>query len=138
MDLDLLKIHGPATTALTAPLSKAAEEGRLVIQHREACGTVIFYPRNICPHCWSDRLVWRNASGKGCLKSFSVVHKPEHPGWLPTAPYVVVFVELDEGPSMLGFILEDSHSELKVSISVEMTPTRIGGRTMPAFKQEKS
>ena len=81
MDLDLLKIPGPTITALTAPFWAAAQEGRLSIQHCEDCDNAVFYPRALCPHCWSERLVWKDASGRGRLKSFSVVHKPGHPGW---------------------------------------------------------
>lgn len=138
MDLDLLKTPGPTITVLTAPFWKAAEEGRLIIQRCEACDKAVFYPRNICPHCWSDRLVWKDASGRGRLKSFSIVHKPGHPGWLPIAPYAVGLVELEEGPTMLSFILRAPQEELVVGTPMDITPTRISGRTLPAFRQAPS
>lgn len=138
MSLDLLRTPAPTITALTAPFWKAAEEGRLSIQHCEECDVHVFYPRPICPHCWSDKLVWKDASGHATLKSFSVVHKPGHPGWLPIVPYTVGMVELEEGPTMLTFILRDAGDELDVGAAVHMVPTRIGGRNMPAFKQSRS
>lgn len=133
VDLDLLKTPGPTITTLTAPFWQAASEGRLVIQSCEACGKAVFYPRPICPHCWSNRLVWREASGRGRLKSFSVVHKPGHPGWLPAAPYVVGLVELEEGPTMLSFIVAEE-AACAVGQPLVLAPTRIGGRTLPAFR----
>lgn len=134
-NLDLLKTPGPTITSLTAPFWKAVEEGRLLIQSCEACAKAVFYPRNICPHCWSERLYWKEAKGRGRLKSYSIVHKPGHPGWLPITPYAVGLVELEEGPTMLTFIVRQPQEELAVGNEVEMTPTGIGGQTLPAFRQ---
>jgi len=133
VDLNTLKTAGPTITALTAPFWEAAADGRLKIQHCEDCGKAVFYPRPICPHCWSRRLAWRDASGKGRLKSFSQVHKPGHPGWLPAAPYVVGLVELAEGPTMLSFILPGARPP-RVGDALLLAPTPIGGRVLPAFK----
>lgn len=64
----------------------------------------MFYPRGHYTRCWSDDLRWNDASGLGVVKSFSHVHKPGHPGWKPAAPYIVILVELDEGPTMLSLL----------------------------------
>ncbi|RAZ92590.1 hypothetical protein DPM33_01445 [Mesorhizobium hawassense] len=134
IDLNTLKTPGPTITALTKPFWDAAAEGRLTIQRCKDCSTAVFYPRPICPYCWSKRLAWHDASGKGRLKSFSEVHKPGNPGWLPAAPYVVGLVELAEGPTMLSFILPGTRS-LQVGAMLRLAPTAIGGRVLPAFKQ---
>ncbi|TPJ36996.1 zinc ribbon domain-containing protein [Mesorhizobium sp. B2-8-3] len=133
VDLNTLKTAGPTITALTKPFWDAAAEGRLTIQHCEDCGKAVFYPRPICPHCWGGRLVWKDASGRGRLKSFSEVHKPGHPGWLPAAPYVVGLVELAEGPTILSFILPGTRPR-QVGAMLRLAPTAIGGRVLPAFK----
>lgn len=130
-DLSDLKVPGPTITQLTAPFWDAAEAGRLHLQHCEACQRAVFYPRRICPHCWSDRLVWREASGRGHLKSFSIVHRPGHPGWAPAAPYVVGLVELAEGPTMLSLVLDEAPS---VGMALRLRPTRVGDRRLPAFE----
>ena len=133
VDLNALKTPGPTITALTQPFWDAVTQGRLKIQHCEDCAKAVFYPRPMCPHCWSKRLVWKEASGRGQLKSFSQVHKPGHPGWLPVAPYVVGLVELAEGPTMLSFILPGMRSP-GVGNALLLAPTAIGGRVLPAFK----
>ncbi|CAH2400709.1 Zn-ribbon domain-containing OB-fold protein [Mesorhizobium escarrei] len=133
VDLNALKTPAPTITALTQPFWDAAAQGRLKIQHCEDCDKAVFYPRSICPHCWSTRLAWRDASGRGRLKSFSQVHKPGHPGWLPAAPYVVGLVELAEGPTMLSFILPGARPP-HVGDALMLAPTAIGGRVLPAFK----
>ncbi|TGS16822.1 Zn-ribbon domain-containing OB-fold protein [Mesorhizobium sp. M2E.F.Ca.ET.209.01.1.1] len=134
IDLNTLKTAGPTISGLTRPFWDAAAEGRLTIQRCEDCGKAIFYPRSICPHCWSRHLLWKDSSGRGRLKSFSEVHRPGHPGWLPAAPYVVGLVELAEGPTMLSFILPGTRP-LQVGAMLLLAPTAIGGRVLPAFRQ---
>jgi uncharacterized OB-fold protein len=134
IDLDLLKTPGPTITTLTAPFWEAASQGRLLIQSCEECGKAVFYPRPFCPRCWSNRLAWLEASGRGRLKSFSIVSKPGHPGWLPAAPYVVGLVELVEGPTMLSYIAVPADHACTVGEPLSLAPTRIGGRMLPAFK----
>ena len=134
MEFDLLKAPGPTITALTAPFWEAAEQGRLIIQHCEDCGSAIFYPRPICPHCWNSHLSWRDASGKGTLRSWSTVHRPGHPGWEPAAPYTVGIVKLVEGPTMLSLILKATTAAFALDAPVRLKPTRVAGRTLPAFE----
>jgi uncharacterized OB-fold protein len=50
----------------------------------------------------------------------------------------VGIVELEEGPTLLSFILRTAGEELAVGSAIEMIPTRIGGRTLPAFRQRQS
>lgn len=135
VDLASLSVPGPPANALTAPFWQAAESGRLTLQHCGACGTWVFYPRAICPHCWADALVWQQASGAGRLKSFSVIWKPGHPGWIPATPYAVGLVELAEGPTMLSHILASADG-IAVGDTLFFAPTNIGGRTMPCFARQ--
>ena len=78
-----LKVPGPTRNALTQPFWHAVADNKLLIQRCATCGKAVFYPRAICPHCWSDRLSWEEASGHATLRSFSEVWKPGHPGWVP-------------------------------------------------------
>lgn len=130
-----LRVPGPTVIALTAPFWEAAAEGRLLIQRCGACGDAVFYPREICPHCWADSLEWDEASGKGTLDSFTVIHKPGHPGWGPAAPYVLGLVRLEEGPVMLSHILSTPpFEEVAVGMALQFAPTDVGGRVLPLFK----
>lgn len=134
IELEQLKIPGPTIISLTAPFWNAVSDGRLIVQFCEDCENSIFYPRIICPYCWGDRLIWRQSFGKGRLKSFSVVHKPAHPGWLPAVPYVVGLVELEEGPTMLSYIVVNSGEQCVVGQLLKFAPTKIGDRMLPTFK----
>ncbi len=134
VDLNTLRTPGPTITKTTSSFWEAAENGQLVLQYCEVCNNSIFYPRTICPICWSHELIWKQASGNGILKSFSVIHKPGHPAWMPVIPYVVGLVELEEGPTMLSFIIIDPDYLCAVGQSLKLSPTNISGRVLPVFK----
>lgn len=127
-----LKVPGPTQVVLTEPFWRAAEKGRLLIQRCGDCGKAVFYPRAICPYCWSDQLRWEQASGNATLKSFSQIWKPGHPGWTPAAPYFIGLVALWEGPTMLSHVLSDDRG-LSVGDLLTLQPTNIGGRVLPCF-----
>lgn len=133
IDLSQLSVPGPTAIDLTEPFWEAASKGKLLVQRCNDCQKAIFYPREICPHCWSSELEWQEAKGDGRLKSFSRVYKPGHPGWAPAAPYYVGLVELDEGPTLLSHIL--SYDDMGIGDRLTLRPTNIGGRILPAFEK---
>jgi uncharacterized OB-fold protein len=100
-------VTDPATPygdALTRPFWAAATERRLVMQCCTACGRFQFYPRPVCLGCRSDRLEWREVSGRGTVYSATTVHLRYDPAFEP--PYTVAMVELDEGPRLLTQIVD--------------------------------
>jgi len=128
-----LKVPGPTITSLTAPFWEAASQGQLLIQRCQACGGAVFYPREICPHCWSDQLEWEEASGQGTLRSYTIIQRPGHPAWAAAAPYTVGLIRLKEGPVMLSHILGD---DVAIGQALYLAPTNIGGRVLPCFRPE--
>src|SRR5205085_9431453 len=66
---------------------EAAREGKFVIQKCGACGDYQFYPRKICIHCGSPDVEWAQASGRGVVHTFTVIHRGM-PGWREEGPYV--------------------------------------------------
>jgi uncharacterized protein len=68
----------------------------------ELCGYVAFPKRSVCPNCVKgDTMKEIPLSGKGKLHSFSIAHIAP-PGL--TAPYLVAWVNLDEGPRIFSQI----------------------------------
>lgn len=134
--LSELNVPGPTTTALSEPFWAAAREGRLLIQRCGACNRAVFYPRGLCPYCWTQPPDWEEASGAGRLKSFSEVWKPGHPGWTRATPYIVGLVELPEGPTMLSHILAQGRG-VAVGDPLRFVPTEIGRRILPCFESEQ-
>lgn len=132
-ELEQLKVPGPTITNTSRPFWEAASKGRFQLQHCEDCGCWVFYPRSNCPGCWGSRLVWRSASGLGRLKSYSIVHRPGHPGWESVAPYPVAVVELHEGPTMLTMLVEVNEGTLHIGMNVEVCHVRVGEHVLPMF-----
>jgi uncharacterized OB-fold protein len=83
---------------------QAAAEGRLVLPRCDRCSTVIWYPRHLCPACGSSEVSWFEASGRGTVYSYTVVHQGEG-AFAAVTPYVIAYVELDEGPRLLTNLL---------------------------------
>ena len=122
------KISAPVETPEAAPFWTAAREGRFLIPLCRSCGKAHWYPRAICPFCFSDKTEWRDATGGGTLYAFSVMRRaPE--------PYAVAYVTLDEGPTMLTNLVDCDLDRLAIGQRVRLvfTPTE-GGAPVPTFR----
>src|SRR5215831_15280199 len=64
------KLAPPVITAESKTFFDAARQGRLLIPICTACDRAHWYPRVICPFCASDKVEWREASGKGTIYTF--------------------------------------------------------------------
>jgi uncharacterized OB-fold protein len=85
----------------TQPWWDACREGRLLFSRCGACRHAFLYVRPFCPKCWSDDVSLEQASGRGTLYTYSVVHSNDLPPFGPRVPYVAAIVDLDEGPRMM-------------------------------------
>ena len=95
-------------------------EGALMLQLCEACGTTIFYPRAVCPKCWSDRLGWFRATGKGRIVSFTRVHRGLPEKFQKEAPIVVAEIRLDEGTVMIARVVTDDPAAIASGDTVDL------------------
>jgi uncharacterized OB-fold protein len=95
----------PESDAFTRTYWDAAAEGRLLIRRCGACALAHHYPREFCPRCWSEEVVWETASGRATLYTWSVVHRNDLPPFTDRLPYVAAVVDLAEGPRMMTEIV---------------------------------
>ncbi|CAL9558042.1 hypothetical protein SUDANB1_04573 [Streptomyces sp. enrichment culture] len=95
----------PEPDAFTRTYWDAAAGGSLLIRRCGACGRAHHYPREFCPHCWSEDVTWETASGRATLYTWSVVHRNDLPPFADRVPYVAAVVELAEGPRMMTEIV---------------------------------
>ncbi|QOV37665.1 OB-fold domain-containing protein [Streptomyces ferrugineus] len=91
----------PEADAFTRTYWDAAAEGRLLVRRCRACARAHHYPREFCPHCWSEDVDWETASGLATLYTWSVVHRNDLPPFGTRTPYVAAVVDLAEGPRMM-------------------------------------
>ena len=122
------KITSPVVNAETKAFWDAARENRFLIPVCTACGKVHWYPRAICPFCASDKIAWRDASGRGAIYTFSVMRRAKE-------PYVIAYVTLAEGPTMMTNIVDCDFDALRIGqpVAVVFKATE-NGQPVPMFK----
>jgi uncharacterized OB-fold protein len=110
----------PEVDAFTRPYWDAAAAGQLLLRRCGACGRAHHYPREFCPHCWSEDVTWERASGRATLYTWSVVHRNDLPPFGSRTPYVAAVVDLAEGPRMMTEVVDCAEGALKVGMGLEV------------------
>ncbi|WOX23783.1 Zn-ribbon domain-containing OB-fold protein [Streptomyces solicathayae] len=110
----------PDVDAFTRPYWDAAADGRLLIRRCGACGKAHHYPREFCPFCWSEDVVWEPASGRATLYTWSVVHRNDLPPFGERVPYTAAVVDLDEGPRMMTEVVDCPEAELRIGMPLQV------------------
>lgn len=121
------KIASPEPTVGTEAYWEGARNGKLLLRHCTSCGRVHHYPRALCPYCFSDKLDWQEASGKGKVYTYSVMRRaPE--------PYVIAYVTLEEGISMMTNIVDCDLDRVKIDMPVKLVfKASENGQPVPMF-----
>ncbi len=115
------------------PYWEGLAQGELGIQRCDSCGQAVFYPRAICPHCFSNTLSWIVASGRGTIYSYTVAHQAFGP-FAADVPFVVAIVELEEGVRMMSRIVGAAREEVAIGKAVQVTFEAVGeDLTLPYF-----
>jgi uncharacterized OB-fold protein len=109
----------PVPDGDTRPFWDAAKQHRLVLQRCLDCEKAIFYPRAVCPHCMSDRIVWFDATGRGTIYSFTVIHRAPAQ-FADGVPYVVALIDLAEGVRMMSNVVDCPPSDVRIGAEVEV------------------
>ncbi len=129
-----LPAPAPDVNPETAPFWAATARGELLVKQCEDCAGLIWYPRSVCPECGSPRTRWQPVSGRGRVYSYTVNHRGEG-RYRDRGPYVLAYVELDEGPRLMTNIVGAGEGELAVGLPVEVTFHDTGeGSALPRFQ----
>ena len=74
-------------------------EKKLCAAECSSCHTLMLPPRLLCTNCFKRGTRWKELSGRGKIRSFTVIHiaSTTHAA---DAPFVVAIVGLEEGPSI--------------------------------------
>ena len=134
-----LKKPLPAITTEAKPFWEAAAQNKLVVQRCLNCHAYVWTPRPACYECGGEELEWKDVSGKGTVYSFTVIRqvvgRAASKAFEPDVPYVVAWVDLEEGPRMISNVIgcpvEDVKIGMKVSVVFEQQSPDIW---LPKFK----
>jgi uncharacterized OB-fold protein len=121
------KLQATAEDPGCAPLFAAFREQKLLYGFCPDSGEAHYYPRPLDPFSMSENVEYRTASGEGVIYAYSVTRAKE--------PYVIAYVTLKEGPTMVTNIVDCDADALKVGMKVTLAwaPTDQDGLFMPVF-----
>ena len=121
-------ITAPPVNPENTAFYEAAREGKLLVGKCGECGECHYYPRLICPHCFSDKVQWVPAKGTGVIYSHSTLRRG-----VPV-PYTVAYVTLDEGVSMMSNIVDCDPDQLSIGDRVRLVfKAAEDGTAVPMF-----
>lgn len=106
-------VPAPSPDPETLPFWEAAARDRFVLPKCNQCGRVHWYPRGTCPFCLSSDIEWVTSEGLGVIYSCTVFRHADQ-------PYVVAYVELDEGLRLLTNIVADDPEQTAIGQKVKV------------------
>ena len=100
--------------------ARAAETGVLHLQRCDQCATWRHPPRVLCAVCGSAAWSWQRTVGRGRVFTWTITHRPTDPAFAGHLPYAVVVVALDEGPRVVGNLVDIEPDELRLDLPVRV------------------
>ncbi len=98
---------------------EGAGRGEIVLQRCRTCGTLQHKPRGVCATCLSGDLGHEVAVGTGTVHTFTVTNQNQARGFAEACPYVMAYVDLDEGVRLLTNIVGCRPDEVTIGMAVE-------------------
>jgi len=116
------KIQHPAPHASweTHGYWEGTSRGELVLQRCTACGTVQHKPRGICVSCYTGDIEHFVASGRGTVYTFTVTNQNQARGFADAVPYVMAYIDLDEGVRVLSNIVGCDPETVTIGMTVQV------------------
>ena len=114
------------------PFWDGARRGVLMQQRDRITGEVHWPPK---PLYWKgNHLEWFEARGTGEIFSYVVGLKPHLPAFEHLLPLIIVLVELDEGPRLVGYMVDCTPEQMRFGMKVKVVYKRLTERvTLPVW-----
>jgi uncharacterized OB-fold protein len=111
-------LPNPLERDTSLPFWEGARRHELMLPRCRRCDRPFFYPREVCPVCLSSDIDWIEASGRGRLHSFTVIHQPANAAFASDVPYIYALIQLDEGPRMISNLIDCAPADAYVDMPV--------------------
>jgi len=117
----------------TGPFWAATEQHRLTYQVCGSCGEIVFHPRRHCTGCLGTDLRWHESAGGGTVYTYTVIRQHGQPYFRARLPYVLGFIDLDEGFRLLAEI-DAAPEAVRVGQRVAVAWEDHPGLAVPLFR----
>ena len=111
---------------------EGAQQGRLLIQRCQGCGDLHHPPGPVCPQCQSFEWDTVQASGRGTVYSYVVMHYPEVPPY--EYPNPIGLIELEEGVRVVAQLVGVQPNQMQIGMPVQVEFNTFGELTLPQFR----
>ncbi|MEX0786407.1 MAG: Zn-ribbon domain-containing OB-fold protein [Dehalococcoidia bacterium] len=109
----------PTADEASAPFFAGAKQHKLMLQRCSQCGSHRLPGRERCQECWSEASDWVQASGRGKLYTYGIMHQQYHPAFADITPYNYALVELEEGPRLITNVVDCANEDLRTDMPLE-------------------
>jgi len=106
--------------------------GRLTGIRCRECGELAIPPKELCATCGKHAWETVPLKGNGTVASYTVIRVAPR-GHTGETPYAVAVVQLSEGVSLLGRVVEVPLDSLRAGLPVRFRPVVVGEQTMVGF-----
>ncbi len=116
-----------------APWWERVEQGKIPIQKCNGCGELHHPPRPMCGKCGAMDMGYIDASGRGSVHSFTVIHYPQFPGY--EFPIIAALVDLEEGTRLMSNVVECAPGDVHIGMPVQgFVQEGEDGMKLPVFR----
>jgi len=102
------------------PWWEALQRHELYLQKCRSCGELRYYPRALCTNCLSSKIEWVPSKGRGKVYTFTATYQNGAAGFRESLPYIMAYIELDEGLKLLTNLVECRPEDVKIGMPVEV------------------
>jgi uncharacterized OB-fold protein len=124
----------PPVYRVNAGFWEGSRVGELRLDHCKDCNHNWFPPTSSCPNCLSTNIDWKPVSGRGKVWSWIWMH--QRYGWVFDAevPYLLVQVNLEEGPTFVSRLIGVEKDQLRFDMPVKVSwEKRNDSQSVPVF-----
>jgi uncharacterized OB-fold protein len=115
----ILPVPEPVVDPEVLPFWEGTARGELMLRRCLSCGTVGWPPRTFCAACSAPDPEWFAAAGTGEVYSFTVVRRAQGV-WRDAVPYVIAYVRLTEGPTVMTNIVDCDPAAVHIGLPVRV------------------
>ena len=116
----------------------SANDKKLMVQYSIETEEYFLYSKQLTNAANSNKIEWRQVSGKGEIYSFTIVYAPAGPAFKEDTPYIVASIKLDEGARIISNILTNEIEKVAIGNRVKVVfEKQNDGFVIPKFEIEK-